>query len=273
MSALTQFIVSRWPEIVTFLLVFGRTSGLMVSAPFWGSRVVPTIVRIWVAAILSLAVYPGVKVASLPFGLEKAAGLTVTLFPLVLALAGEILLGLILGWMAQILFAGMRLAGQQIEMKMGLSLLQLVDPQEGGHRGVFSTFLELMAGLIFFTLNGHHLLIQALSSSYNVFPLAGGSFMSRALEGMLFSAGEIFSIGFRVSAPVLVGLLLSDLILGIMSRAVPQMNVFLVAMPFQFGFGLILLMLSLPAIVNFFVNQLSSFSYGPSALGLAGSGG
>ena len=231
----------------------------MVSAPFWGSRAVPVTVRVWVAILLAVATYPLVKAPALPGG--------ITLLSLFMALGGEIFLGIILGWIAQLLFAGMRLAGQEIEIKSGLGLIHLVDPHEGGQSGVFAAFLELMAGLIFFSMNGHHLLIQALSSSYNVFPLAGEKFVTRVLEGLIGSAGEIFAIALRVSAPVLVGLLFTDIVLGILSRAIPQMNVFMVAQPVQFGFGVFLLMLSLPALVWFFVRQLPLMVGVPGGVG------
>jgi flagellar biosynthesis protein FliR len=247
MSPLAYLLSHRWTEVVTFMLVFGRSAGLIVSAPFWGSRVVPLVVRVWVALLLAVATYPLAQNVSLPGG--------ITLLSIFIALAGEVFLGLILGWIAQMLFAAMRLAGQEMEMKSGLGMIQLIDPHEGGQSGVFSTFLELVAGLIFFAVNGHHLLIQALSASYKVFPLAGEKFVTRVIEGLVGSTGEIFSIALRISAPVVVGLLLSDIVLGILSRAIPQMNVFFVAQPLQFGFGIVLLMLSLPAIVWFFVRQ------------------
>ena len=260
MSELTQLLSSRWPEVITFLLVLGRTSGLVISAPFWGGRAVPGLVRVVVAVSLSVAVYPLAK----PVGAIHESPL---LLSLLMALGGEVLLGLVLGWAAQLLFAGMRLAGQEIEIKMGLGLAQLVDPQEGGQTTVLSTLFELMAALVFFSLNGHHLLIRALASSYSLFPLAGvetrhvafvqGPVLS-LVEGMVVSTGEIFTIALRVSAPVIVGLLLSDIVLVIVSRAIPQMNVFLVALPLQLAFGMLLLLLSLPALVWFCVNQLSA---------------
>src|SRR5574341_724376 len=108
MTPLATFISDHWPEAVTFMLVFGRAIGLIVAAPFWGGRVVPVAVRVWIAMILAVATYPMVQVASL------AGGITVlTLFT---SLAGEVLLGLVLGWLAQLLFAGVRLAGQEIEL-------------------------------------------------------------------------------------------------------------------------------------------------------------
>jgi flagellar biosynthetic protein FliR len=205
-------------------------------------------VRIWVAIVLAVAIYPLAKAGALPTDMS--------LVSLFMALAGEIFLGLMLGWLAQMLFAGVRLAGQAIESKSGLGLIQLFDPHGGGQTGVFSAFLELIAGMIFFAMNGHHLLIQALSSSYTVFPLAGEKFIVRVAAGLVNSAGEIFTIALRISAPVLIGLLLTDIVLGIISRAIPQMNVFMVAQPVQFGFALLLLMLSLPAVVWFIARQM-----------------
>ncbi len=264
MSELTTFLSVRWPEVVVFLLVLGRTGGLMISAPFWSGAILPPLVRVLAAVALSLAVYPLVR--SLP-------STEPTFFSLLWSLGREILLGLGLGWLAQMFFAGVRLAGQELEIKMGLGLAQLLDPQEGGQTTVLSTLLNLSAALVFFAINGHHLLIQALASSYTVFPLTagsgsalvGGSGLARVVIG---GAGHIFTIALRVSAPAVVGLLLVDLILGLMNRAVPQMNVFIVAQPVQFVFGLLLLLWSLPAVMGFFVGELSGLGRQLAALGL-----
>jgi flagellar biosynthetic protein FliR len=248
MTPLLQLISAGWPEAVTFMLVAGRTGGLMVSAPFWGSRIVPVVVRVWIAILLAVSTYPMVRTTATPSG--------ITIVSALFALLGEILLGLVLGWVAQLLFSGMRLAGQEIEIKTGLGLIQLVDPNEGGQTGLFSTLFELIAGLLFFAMNGHHLLVQALWSSYRVFPLAGAKFAPRLLEGVVASAGEIFVIGLRISAPVVIGLLLSDIILGLIGRAIPQMNVFMAAQPLQFALAMVLLLLALPALAWFFMRTL-----------------
>jgi flagellar biosynthetic protein FliR len=248
MTPLAKLIADHWSEVVTFMLVFSRSLGLIVAAPFWGGRTVPVVVRVWIALILAAASFPAVRLS------HFAGGQTIlTLF---VSLAGELLLGLVLGWLAQLLFAGVRLAGQEIEMRSGLALTQLIDPHEGGHSGVFAAFLEVSAGLIFFAMNGHHLLIQALTSSFTVFPIAGEKFFASMLDGLIGSAGEIFVIALRLSAPVLIGLLLSDIVLGVISRAVPQMNVFMVSQPIQFGFCILLVMLSMPALVWFIARQL-----------------
>jgi flagellar biosynthetic protein FliR len=248
MTPLAKLIADHWSEVVTFMLVFSRSLGLIVAAPFWGGRTVPVVVRVWIALILAAASYPAVRLTQIVGGQ--------TVLTLFVSLAGELLLGLVLGWLVQLLFAGVRLAGQEIEMRSGLALTQLIDPHEGGHSGVFAAFLEVSAGLIFFAMNGHHLLIQALTSSFTVFPIAGEKFFASMLDGLIGSAGEIFVIALRLSAPVLIGLLLSDIVLGVISRAVPQMNVFMVSQPIQFGFCILLVMLSMPALVWFIMRQL-----------------
>lgn len=259
MTALSSIVSQHLTEAITFLLVVGRTSGLMVSAPFWSTRTVPLPVRVWLSVLLATATYPAAKTIALPADLN--------LFGLFLALGGELLLGVMLGWLAQLLFSAVRLAGQQIEIRSGLGLIQLVDPQEGGQTGAFSLFLEAMAGLIFFSMNGHHLIYQALASSFQVFPLNGEKFLPRIIEGLVSGSAEIFVIALKLSAPVLIGLLLSDIVLGMISRAIPQMNVFLVAQPLQFGFALLLLLLSLPALAWLIVNQVPKMIGAPGGLG------
>ena len=259
LSQMSQWVVAHGSEAITFMLVFARAAGLILGAPYWGSKMVPAPVRIWITLVLAIATYPLVQMVSLPGGF--------TLVSMTLALVGEIFLGLVLGWVAQLLFAGMRLAGQAIESRSGLGFVQLVDPHEGGSTGIFSAFLEVLAGLVFFALNGHHLLIHALTASYSVFPLAGDKFTARLLEGVITSGGQIFAIGLRVSAPVVIGLLLTDVVLGVLSRAIPQMNIFMVAAPLQFGVAMILLMLSLPVLAKFFERQL------PLMIGVPGGGG
>ena len=227
----------------------------MVSAPFWGSRIVPVLIRVWFAILLAVASHPVIGAVKL--------NNDITVVYIIIALSCEFGVGLGLGWTAQILFAGMRLAGEEIELKTGLGLIQLTDPNGNGQSGVFSSLLEVIAGLIFFSINGHHLLVKAIWSSYQVFPLAGEKFGREVLDAMIFSSMEIFLIALRVSAPVVVGLMLSDIILGLIGRAVPQMNVFMVAQPLQFALAVILLFLAVPSFVWFFMRHLAGLTVVP----------
>ena len=268
MNELSQFIINHWTDVVAFLLVLARTSGLVVGAPFWGGASSPRLVRVVLAMGLGVAVYP------FAFRSVGAVGQAeFSLLSLLLALGREALFGLAIGWASQLLFAGMRMAGQQMEMKMGLGLTQLVDPHDGGQTSLMSALLDLLASLVFLAVNGHQLLIRALVSSYQLFPLLGGvspesiaasasssGSLRDVLPVLIGSAGGIFSIALRVSAPVVVGLLLADVILGVTSRMVPQLNLFAVILPVQFAFGLLLLFLAVPFLVWFCADQFSMIS-------------
>jgi flagellar biosynthetic protein FliR len=256
MALLTQLLSAHWSEVLVFLMVSARTSGLMLSAPFWGARVVPALVRLVVALALSAAVYPLVKSAPV----SAAVAAQPLLGFVMLSLGAELAIGVAMGWAAQILFAGLRLAGQQIDLKIGLSIAAIVDPQEGTQVAVFSAFLELLGGLVFFAVNGHHLMIEALFSSYRMFPPGGG--VLQVAPALVSSAGAIFAIALQVSAPVVVGLMLSNIILGIVNRSIPQMNVFIVGQPLQLFLGLLLLIFSLPAVTEFVVGWLADVGLG-----------
>lgn len=268
MHELEQLIVSRWTEVATFLLVLGRTSGVVIGSPFWGGASSPRLVRVMLTVGLSVAVFPFAFPVSGP-----SAQANLSLLFLLLALGREVLLGLSAGWMAQLLFAGMRMAGQQIEIKLGLGLTQLVDPHDGGQTSLMPALMDLLASLVFLAVNGHHLLIRALVSSYQLFPLslgaspesaifgpAPGGTMTDLLRLLVGSAGGIFPIALRVSAPIVIGSLLADVVLGVISRMVPQLNLFAVILPAQFAFGLLLFLLALPLVVWFCVDQLASIS-------------
>jgi flagellar biosynthetic protein FliR len=262
-NELQQLLLNHWAEILPFLLVLARTSALVVGAPFWGGNSSPKLVRVVITVSLSAAIYP--------FAVGQVGrvdGTPPALTTILMALGQEVLVGLAIGWTAQMLFAGMRFAGQLIEVKMGIGLTQLIDPHDGGQTSLLPVFLDLLASLAFFAMDGHHLLIRALVSSYQAFPLASEitgvsthttpHALAEVIQFLLMSAGEIFSIALRVSAPILMGLLLADVVLGVMSRAVPQLNIFSVVLPVQFAFGLLLLFLALPFLVWFCVDALST---------------
>ncbi|HXG22044.1 MAG TPA: flagellar biosynthetic protein FliR [Methylomirabilota bacterium] len=266
MNELQRLLVSHWSEVVTFLLVLGRTSALVVGAPFWGGASSPRMVRVIIAVGLSAAIYPVAPPAGSIQGHEIPSLVT-----LLVALGREAFIGLAIGWTAQLLFAGVRMAGQQIEIKMGIGLSQLVDPHEGGQTSLLPALLDLLASMVFLAMNGHHLLVRALVSSYQTFPLMGAAPAASAgasltpgfaelLRFVVESTSGIFPIALRVCAPVVIGSVLADVVLGVMSRTTPQFNLFAVILPVQLAFGLVLLFLTLPLLVWFCVDQVSVMS-------------
>jgi flagellar biosynthetic protein FliR len=227
-------------QIQSFALIYGRVGALMLFAPFWGGRSVPTLVRVWICVILSIGGLSWID------PMETVAS-DVSWF--LLTFGREVVVGLILGLLSQLTFSGMRVAGQMIEMKCGLGLIQLADPQSGGQSNLFSSLFEILAGMVFFAVNGHYLLVEALRSSYKLIPLTESPALELLVYDVLNVAKTIFEIALRISAPVIVGLCFSDIILGVLSRAIPQMNVFMIAQPIQLVFALALLIMGSSAIV------------------------
>jgi flagellar biosynthetic protein FliR len=161
----------------------------------------------------------------------------------------------------------MRLAGHLVEAKCGLGLIQLSDPQQGGQTGLFSTFFEVLAGCMFFAVDGHRLLLKALRSSYGIFPLGGQEYAGSLLHTFLDVSSSMFGIALRVSAPVVVGLCLMEILLGVISRAIPQMNVFMVAQPAQLILALLLLVFGIPAVIWVIHREFPNIIYASGLLG------
>jgi flagellar biosynthetic protein FliR len=169
-------------------------------------------------------------------------------------LISEFLIGVIIGYVAQLFFSAIQLAGQSIDMQMGFGMVNIMDPQSGLQVPLMGTFYNLLAIFVFFLINGHHYMLEALFYSYKVIPIGvfnlKGSFFSLLID----LTGDLFIIAFKLAAPMVGALFIADFVMGIISRTVPQMNVFLVGMPAKILFGFLILLL----IVPFYVYLLSS---------------
>lgn len=231
-ARLTGLLASlAWP--------FLRISGLLLVAPVFGANVVPPRVKMAFAVMLTIIVAP---LAPPPAGLEplSAAGLLVAL--------EQVLVGIVIGFVVQLLFDVLVMAGQTIAMTMGLGFATLVDPSRGGTTPVLSQFFLIMGLLLFLALDGHLALIGVLVDSFRFAPV-GESVLTR--DGLWLVAGwggRIFEYGLMIALPAVVALLVVNLAMGVVSRAAPQLNLFAVGFPVAMLFGFVVLLLSLPAL-------------------------
>jgi flagellar biosynthetic protein FliR len=225
------------PDPTMFLLVLARLAGLFGTAPVLGDARVPVRVRAGLAAVLAAALAPAVATpAALPTTLWGVAG----------AVAVESGLGAMLGFVAQLVFAGVELGGQLAGIQMGFGLDTLIDPQTQGRITVVSQWQQLLAMLVFLALDVHHLLIRAVLASFRTAPPGGLVLSGVGLGGAIGLSGELFAIGVRIAAPVLIALLLTNGALGVLARTIPQLNVFVVGFPVNVGVGLVVMGASLP---------------------------
>ncbi len=223
-------------EVAFFALVLARLAGIFTAIPLFGGERVPMMIRAAVVLAMTLVCYPLLR--------SKAPQLPMDTVSLVILVAREMLIGVTLGIISQAIFAAAEFCGQLVGMQMGFSMASMFDPTMG-QVPLMSVFQVLLATLLFLTLNVHHLFIRAIIESYAAVP-PGNWHMSAGLVTFLVkTTGEIFVLGVKLAAPVMVSLLATSVVLGIMARSFPQMNIFMVSMPLNVGIGLLVLGLSL----------------------------
>lgn len=241
-----------------YFLLFLRCSGVFSVAPVIGSRYVPAQMRIALAAILAMVL--------VPMASEPAGGLPQQLLPYAAAAVGETLIGLIIGWVAQLVFTAAQLGGQLLDMEMGFGMVNVIDPMFGIQIPLVGNFQYTLAALIFLTINGHHLLIQAMAASAKLIPIAGAHFGPELSAYMLDAVQAMFVTAIKIVAPALGAMFLTNVALGLIARSVPQMNVFVVGMPVKLALGAAVIAVSLPLYVSMLAGAFDGLSRTLAAL-------
>jgi flagellar biosynthetic protein FliR len=164
----------------------------------------------------------------------------------VLILAQQVVIGLAMGFTMRIVFTAVEMAGELVGLQMGLGFATFFDPENAGDIPVVGQFLGLIATLFFLVLNGHLQMISLLSQSFSALPISGDGIAAAGFTTLVHWGGEIFAAGLLLSLPLLAALLITNLALGILSRAAPQLNIFAVGFPLTLAIGLLVLGLALP---------------------------
>ena len=223
---------------VLFLLVLARIAGLVLAAPLFGHVALPKRVRIGLAVAFAVALAPGVP--ALP------SGAPTDLLTLAALVGIESALGVMIGLVAQLVFAGIQLGGQIAGISMGFGMASLVDPQTHAQETIVAHWQQLVALLVFLVLDAHHLLLRTLMASFRTAPPGAVALSGEGFRVLVSLAGELFELGARVAAPVVLAILLTNAALGVLARMVPQLNVFVVGFPVNVGVGLMVIGAALP---------------------------
>jgi flagellar biosynthetic protein FliR len=224
-------------EIIFFMLVLSRVAGIFAALPVFGGHAVPLRIKVFAVLMITLVCFPTLSVA-LPQVPPDA-------FSLALLVFSEVMVGLTLAFITQIIFAAVEFSGQIIGMQMGLTISSILDPSRGTQTQIMSVVQTLFATLMFLSLNIHHIFIRAIIDSFKVIPLGGWHLSGELINFLVIRTADIFIIGIRLAAPVMVALLLTTVALGIMARAFPQMNIFMISLPLNVGLGLVILGMTL----------------------------
>jgi flagellar biosynthesis protein FliR len=216
-------------EIVRFVLVLTRLSGIMFLAPFFGHNSIPMHIRIVFSMVTAFILAPSLplNMISADLNLGNIAGVFIN----------EIMFGVILGFAALCIFAGLQFAGQMISFMLGFSIINIIDPQTQVESPVFSFLYNYLGLLIFLMINGHHWFLLAINESFSVLPIGGihirGSLAAQIVD---FSA-SILVIGIKIAAPIIAVTVIADIIIGIIGRTAPQINLLVVGMPMKLLIG------------------------------------
>jgi flagellar biosynthetic protein FliR len=227
-----------------FLFLMLRLSAMVLTLPFLSFRMVPAHLKIVFIVILSLSLYPAVHTQniSLPQG-PMHFGMLVL---------GELFLGMLIGFVVQLLFAGIQLGGMLMNQQMGLSMANILDPQNGQQTPIIANFQYILAVLLFFSLEAHHWYIYTMAESLHAIPLLDFIVPRNTIRPLMELVAKAFIMAIKLAAPVIVTLLLANIAMGIVARLVPQMNVFILSFPVNFGVGLMILALAIPYFVTGF---------------------
>lgn len=224
-------------EYQLFLLVFVRMTGIFIITPIFSRTNIPTILKISLALIIS----------TITFSTLNQKGIVLdTNITLIVQIIKELSVGLIIGFISYLFFISLFIAGQIIDTQIGFGMVNVFDPAHNTQVPITGNLYYILALLVFFTVNGHHWFLEAIIESYSILPVGSIVFNEKILYQVIDIFSEIFNIGFKISSPILATVFLINVLLGLLAKTVPQMNVFVVGMPLKIFVGVITIFLTLP---------------------------
>jgi flagellar biosynthetic protein FliR len=229
-------------EIMIFLLIIARVSAFLVTWPILSQAQVPRHVKLLLSILLALMVMPAVPWREIdPKHLEDM---------FIMMIVKEAFVGVLLGFLAKLFFYTIEACGQIVSDAMGLGNVQVLNPTSDIQSTVIEQFYLVLVTVFFLLINGHHYFLQALFQSFQIVPV---SKISVSLVG-LQNAGQylqfVVEMGLKFAAPIFASLFALNIAMGVIGRAVPQMNVLITGVSINLLFGFFVMIISLPMIFN-----------------------
>jgi flagellar biosynthetic protein FliR len=218
------------PSVLIFLVVLARMGGLVTFAPFWSHKAANPRARILLALAMAFVITP-VVAPHLPTPPSDYVALMVVMI-------GEVLIGLVFGFVGRLIFSGLELAAELLGFQMGLSLVSAIDPSTQARSAALATFAQMFGLMILLASDGHHWLLQATVRSFGV--VAPGNFTLKPalIELILRLSADALAVGVALAAPAIIVLLVVEFALAIAGRAAPQLQIMVVGFPIKIAVGL-----------------------------------
>lgn len=248
--ALQVFTVEELLSLVNgFLWPFVRISALLLATPLFGARTVSVRVRVSLAVLLTLVVFPQITVPTDVAPISLAGALLV---------AREAVIGAGTGFLLQMVFSAVAIAGEIIALSMGLAFASIVDPERGVSVPLISQYFVVFSTLIFLALDGHLALLALLVDCFRLLPPAADVLGSEGFLGVAQWGSRMFEAAILVALPATATLLVASISMGVIARSAPQLNIFAVGFPMTLLLGLVALLLTLPLLAPQFESVLDA---------------
>lgn len=243
-------------NIIIFMIVFTRISGMIFSMPLVATYPIPQQVKIWLCALVAFLLFPMVAMnanLAVPHSMPELA----------IMLMREFSIGYLIGFCATFLFAAVQIGGEFVSIQIGISMSQVLDPATGEQTQVISQMYTYLATMVFVGLNAHQWLFAALYKSFESLPpgmeyLYGPSLVSQILH----LSSTIFSIGISMILPIFCVMFIAEVLMGFMSKMMPQMNIFMVAIPLKVYVGIVLMLMFLSPTVTYLITVTQNYLKG-----------
>ena len=226
----------QW-NLSLFLLILFRWAGMIMIAPVFGARGIPSMVKIGLTAAITIVVYPLIAATN--------PSIPTQLLLYIAVLLKEALVGLVIGYVISLITSIVQGGGQIIDLQMGFSMGAFIDPIDGTQSSLMGNFHVILATMLLLATNAHYYLIAAMVKSYAYIPINPVKMPSDYLYYAQLVA-NVFALGIQFALPVFGAILVADVGVGLLARTVPQLNIFSVVFTVKIIFGLIILYLALP---------------------------
>ncbi|HEU4683487.1 MAG TPA: flagellar biosynthetic protein FliR [Nitrospira sp.] len=233
------------PQFQSVVIIMFRTAGILAAMPVLGSRTIPPPLKVALVVLVGLVLTPLLPAMALPSDpLLVAAGL-----------AGEVMIGLLMGLAVRLLFAALEVAGDVIGTQMGFSVAHLIDPLSAQQTPLMASFQTVLATLTFLSLNAHYLMVRSVAASFEAIPPFTARLSGPLAEDVLHLTQEMFVIALKLAAPILATILIINAMMAVLGRTVPQLNVFVMSFPLTIAAGMAVMALALPYTIGLYESE------------------
>jgi flagellar biosynthetic protein FliR len=237
-------------QLWIWLIAMIRPGAAFVAAPIFSAPAVPVQIRLILSLAVGMAALNSVTVTLPPGGVASFAGIGLV--------AGEVLAGLAIGFALQIAYAAAFIGGETIANAMGLGFASMVDPQSGSTTPVIGQFLSILSTFLLLAMDGHLMLVQFVVDSYRALPPGGGLMPNGAIHDLVWFGSSMFGAGVTIALPVAFALVLVQIVMGMLARSAPSLNLFAVGLPATVMAGLVLMAIAAPVLAESITTSLSN---------------